>query len=305
LVSIIINCHNGEKYLNSCIQSILNQKYYNFEIVFWDNCSSDKSEQIIKDYKDKRIKYHKSTEILSLGQARNEAIKVSNGELVTFLDVDDWYKPEKLEIQVEEFINDKDIGLVFTNYLYFNDINKKKKIGTTTSQEKFFINFINKKESLPQVLLDDYNIGILTVMIKKELFKKTNFNEKFSFIEDFDLIFRLSFLTRFKYIAKPLAYYRTHENNLSKLKLNDYIGELENWKKDISKEIEFELDFKKFDSKIKFMEIKNDIITGKKFDAFKKILTSSSYGEKMRKIKYLFLILLPHTLIKKIIKESF
>ena len=56
-VSVIVNCHNGEKYLSKCIISILNQKYENLEIIFYDNFSNDKSKEIIATFEDKRIKY--------------------------------------------------------------------------------------------------------------------------------------------------------------------------------------------------------------------------------------------------------
>ena len=59
-VSVIVNCHNGEKYLSKCIASILNQKYENLEIIFYDNFSNDKSKEIISTFMDKRIKYFKS-----------------------------------------------------------------------------------------------------------------------------------------------------------------------------------------------------------------------------------------------------
>ena len=57
LVSIVMNCHNGEKYLKKSVASIINQSYSNWELIFWDNKSSDNSAKILKDFKDKRIKY--------------------------------------------------------------------------------------------------------------------------------------------------------------------------------------------------------------------------------------------------------
>ena len=60
LVSIIINCHNGEKYLSKCLKSILDQSYNNWEVIFWDNCSNDNSEKIYKNFNDKRFLYFKS-----------------------------------------------------------------------------------------------------------------------------------------------------------------------------------------------------------------------------------------------------
>ena len=60
LVSIIMNCHNGEKYLNDSVKSLLSQTYTNWELIFWDNLSTDNSKKIIEKFLDKRIKYFKS-----------------------------------------------------------------------------------------------------------------------------------------------------------------------------------------------------------------------------------------------------
>ena len=56
-VSVIVNFHNGEKYLENCIKSILNQDYKNLEIILWDNNSTDKSKAIVKKFSDTRVKY--------------------------------------------------------------------------------------------------------------------------------------------------------------------------------------------------------------------------------------------------------
>ena len=60
LVSVIVNCYNGEKYLSQTLKSLLNQKYKNFEVIFMDNCSTDKSASIFKMIKDRRFKYFKT-----------------------------------------------------------------------------------------------------------------------------------------------------------------------------------------------------------------------------------------------------
>ena len=60
LVSVLVNCHNGEKYLKDAINSILNQSYPNFEIIFFDNNSTDRSLEIIKSYNDQRINIYRS-----------------------------------------------------------------------------------------------------------------------------------------------------------------------------------------------------------------------------------------------------
>ena len=115
LVSIIMNCYNGEEYLRDSINSVINQTYKNWEIIFWDNQSTDKSSEIFKGYSDKRLKYYLApshTKILY--EARNYATKKINGDFIAFLDVDDWWCSDKLEKQIPLF-DDSEVGLVYGN----------------------------------------------------------------------------------------------------------------------------------------------------------------------------------------------
>ena len=66
LVSVIVNCHNAEEYLEECIKSIINQTYENWELIFFDNFSSDNSKFVLDKFQDKRIKYFKSNNLLNL-----------------------------------------------------------------------------------------------------------------------------------------------------------------------------------------------------------------------------------------------
>ena len=79
LVSIVVNCFNGEKYLQKTLNSILNQKFKNFEVIFVDNCSTDSSSRIFKKIKDRRFYYYKTTKKLSLYASRNLALKKCKG----------------------------------------------------------------------------------------------------------------------------------------------------------------------------------------------------------------------------------
>ena len=119
LVSIVMNCYNGEKYLRQAIDSIFNQTYQNWEIIFWDNQSNDKSSEIYKSYKDSRLKYFCSKKHSLLCEARNYAIEKANGEFIAFLDVDDWWMECKLKKQIELFVDQK-IGFVCGNYFIVN-----------------------------------------------------------------------------------------------------------------------------------------------------------------------------------------
>ena len=127
LVSVIVNCFNGEKYLSQTLQSILRQTYKNWEVIFWDNQSSDNSKFIFDEFNDKRFNYYLSDKHTTLYEARNNAINKSNGEILAFLDTDDWWDENKLEKQIV-FFKDEKVGLVHTNFYLFYENGKKKKI---------------------------------------------------------------------------------------------------------------------------------------------------------------------------------
>ena len=152
LVSVIMNSHNGEKFIKRSITSVLKQSYTRWELIFWDNCSQDNSKKIIKKFNDRRIKYFYSKNFFTLYKSRNLAIKKANGKYLCFLDVDDQWKYMKLEEQVRS-LEELNLKFIYSNYLIKNKI--KNKI------------YLRKKGELPQgfitqSLLDDYFIGIIT-----------------------------------------------------------------------------------------------------------------------------------------------
>ena len=91
LVSVILNCHNGEKFLDKSVQSILKQTYKNWELIFIDNYSTDNTSSIINKIKDKRIKYFRTRKLYKLYKARNIAVSKAKGDLISFIDADDWW----------------------------------------------------------------------------------------------------------------------------------------------------------------------------------------------------------------------
>ena len=220
LISIIINSYNGEKYIKKSVNSIIKQSYTNWEIIFWDNNSKDNTKKIIESFKDKRIKYFKNSCFKKLYTSRNLAIKKCKGKYITFLDVDDWWKKNKLLSQINLLNKNKKVEIVFSNfYIFFQNKNKKK------------LAFTKKLPTgdITQSLFKNYFIGILTILIKKEILLKNKFNSKYEIIGDFDLFTRLSTRYKFYAIQKPLAYYRVHNLNFSKNKISLYIKELRSW----------------------------------------------------------------------------
>jgi len=107
LVSVIINSYNGARFLEKSINSVLEQSYKNLEIIFWDNASSDNTKEKIKNISDKRLKLFFSKTFKKLYAAKHEAILNSNGKYLAFLDVDDWWRPDKLMKQINAMNHEK------------------------------------------------------------------------------------------------------------------------------------------------------------------------------------------------------
>ena len=119
-VSIIMNCLNGERYLRQAIDSVFNQTYKDWEIIFWDNGSTDTSAEIAKSYGE-RVRYFRSKKTYPLGKARNLCMAKSEAEYIAFLDCDDIWLPQKLEKQIPLFEKDPEVALVFSDAIYFNE----------------------------------------------------------------------------------------------------------------------------------------------------------------------------------------
>lgn len=206
LISVIMNCCNGEKYLKKSIISVLNQSYSNWELIFWDNLSKDQSYNIVKSFIDPRIRCYKSKNFLNLYSARNQAIQKAKGEYISFLDVDDWWVKHKLLKQVNLLRKNLKIKFIYSNFYIYNQDKKKRIINSSNTLPTGFIT---------QELLNDYKIGILTVLIKKSVLVNKKFDSSYNIIGDFDCFLKLSLSNEFFYIKEPLAYYRIHDGNFS------------------------------------------------------------------------------------------
>jgi glycosyltransferase involved in cell wall biosynthesis len=234
LISVIINCYNGEQYLKEAVRSVINQTFKKWEIIFWDNKSEDGSKEIIKSFKDKRIKYFYSKKHHKLYKARNLAIKKSKGKYICFLDVDDTWLKNKLKIQISQLLYNN-FDIVFSNY-FIKDENKNQKYLAIKKNKS--LNYKN----LAQEFLDYYFLGILTVMAKKQIFMHKKFNSKYQIIGDFDFFIKASLKYKIFYNQSPLAIYRIHSNNFSNKKIKMHINELKIWL------IENKLKFRKYNT---------------------------------------------------------
>ena len=219
LVSIIVNCFNGEKYLSEAINSILSQTYNYWEVIFWDNKSTDRSSYIFKRYKDNRLRYYLSEKHSNLSQARVCAIEKSKGDLISFLDVDDYWDENFLKEQVSLF-NDINVKFSCSNFFIVDDKRKTKRV---------FRRYM-PQGNVVDSLLCEYFVGLLTLMIRRDAyFYVGGFDSNYHIIGDFDLVMKLA---RYGVLAsnnRPLAYLRKHTSNESLIKADLTIKELKHW----------------------------------------------------------------------------
>ena len=218
IISIIMNCYNGEAFLNEAINSITKQTFENWELIFFDNNSKDNSEKIVKSFKDSRIKYFKSDRLLNLYDARNLAVKKTNGDYISFLDTDDMWTKDKLEKQINFIKKNSNYKILYSNYYVLK--NNEKQIMYKNELPSGFIT---------QKLLDFYGIGINTAFLDKSIFEQYNFKKDLNIIGDFDFFIKTSKKFEIGYISDPLTFYRIHENSFTKKNYKMYINELSNW----------------------------------------------------------------------------
>ncbi len=100
LVSVIMNVRNGASTLREALDSVVAQTFSDWELIVWDDCSTDESAKIVARFSDPRIRYFLSPEQTSLGEARDNAMRQARGEWLAFLDQDDLWMPRKLEMQM-------------------------------------------------------------------------------------------------------------------------------------------------------------------------------------------------------------
>jgi glycosyltransferase involved in cell wall biosynthesis len=118
LVSVIMNVRNGASFLREALDSVLAQTFTDWELIVWDDCSTDNSAQIISEYRDPRIHYFLSPEDTTLGKARGDAIRHASGEWLAFLDQDDVWLPGKLEKQMA--LTASGVGIIYGRTVMFD-----------------------------------------------------------------------------------------------------------------------------------------------------------------------------------------
>jgi glycosyltransferase involved in cell wall biosynthesis len=205
-VSIVMNCYNGERYLKEAIDSIYAQTYNDWEIIFWDNASTDRSAKIAQSF-DNKLRYFYSSENVHLGAARKLAMDQVHGEWIGFLDTDDLWFPNKLEKQMEVLDYNNEYIMCYAGII---DISPNGEI---------IRELYPKYESGWQLgrQLMQFDINMVTPLIRKDALDRYNltFNDTMTASEEYNLFIRMAPKGMFCTIMMVLGAWRISKGSLT------------------------------------------------------------------------------------------
>ena len=183
-VTVIIPTFNRASLVVRAIRSVLGQTCQEWELIVVDDCSTDGTEQAVKGFSDKRIRYIRHDQNRRGGAARNTGLRHARGEYVAFLDSDDEWLPEKLQKDLEVFrSSDPSVGLVYTGKMIMDEQGTVLKVRMPT-----------KSGWVYDALLDWDFIGSASrVTVKKQVMERVaGFDETFVNCQDYDLWLRMA-----------------------------------------------------------------------------------------------------------------
>lgn len=206
LVSVIVSLYNYEKYISDCLQSIINQDYDDYEIIVVDDCSTDNSFSVAKEFERDNISVIKLDINSGYSKAKNEGIIFSKGELITCLDADDLFTRNSLSVRVKCF-KKRNALFVHAKAVSFR--------GDKSLEDCYAIDVRRAKRETPR-------IHAQAVMVKREVYQKYGlYDESLRSRSDKEMWWRLfgkddncKFKIKKYFLDKDVAYYRKHKKSM-------------------------------------------------------------------------------------------
>ena len=208
LVSIIMSVYNEEKYVTDAIQSILNQTYENFELITIDDYSTDHSLEIIKNFKDPRIRVHSKTdEPRHLAASRNLGIKMARGEYILLQDADDACDPTRIEKQLARVMTNPGRLVVGTSVRIMR--NNRECVSILPETHSEIIKGLRRQYNRSTIVAG-------TILASKEIFLEFPYRLRFKYMQDWDHILRMyeSGNVEFYNCQEPLYTYKIHRKSV-------------------------------------------------------------------------------------------
>lgn len=267
-VSVIMPVYNCEKYIGEAINSILNQSFKDFEFIIINDCSTDKTREIITSYIDNRIMLIDNNRNLGLSESLNKGLALAKGKYIARMDGDDIAYINRLELQYNFMEENKEVGLCGSSIEVFNSISSRIHKCPVDHDEIRVLQLFNSAFAHP------------VVMIRNSILKKYNlrYDKYYDGMEDYHLWIRISELSRVANLDKVLLKYREHENQVTKNYTNIQLKRA--WELRKSNLIKISPDFNDEEINIFFEYCQNTILNNeekliKVFSIFDKILSNN------------------------------
>lgn len=202
-VSVILPSYNRDHLLDRAISSVTAQTFSDFELIIVDDASTDETCAIVQAYADERIRYLRSEQRRGAAAARNLGINAASGEFIAFLDSDDEWLPEKLQLQVEAFDGlADDVAVVYS-------ARQQSGAPDPTDREKL------SGDILERLLVGNF-IGTGQVLVRSECLRTVGgFDELLPSAHDWDLWIRLSESYHFRYVDEVVCVYHLQPDSIS------------------------------------------------------------------------------------------
>lgn len=224
--SVIMNCLNCADDLREALDSVAAQTFTDWEIIFWDNGSSDQSPAIARSYGEK-VRYFRAEKTVPLGAARNLAMAQAKGRYIAFLDCDDIWLPEKLERQAALLDANPRLGLVCTDTEMFDG---------SRVLNRLFAHAHPQRGSVFRQLMTNQWISMSSAVIRREALDSLKnahgqpeaphfFDESLNVCEEADLFYRIAHDWELDHVDAPLTRWRIHGANTTFRKFGQFADE--------------------------------------------------------------------------------
>lgn len=223
LISVCIPVFNGDNFIREAVDSILNQTEKNFELLVVDNCSKDRTVNIVAEYTDPRIRVFVNKWNLGVVPNFNRCIELAKGELIVLLPHDDVLLPTALEVFSKALVSDSEVGLAYSSYYIIDERGKKLHFTSGDAEDKV----MTSREAF--AILAGGN-PIQCAMVRREIYALLgSWDKNLRLVCDWEMWCRIA-LAGYKvaYFKTPQNCYRVHTANAHKsfLRSNEYSSEI-------------------------------------------------------------------------------
>jgi glycosyltransferase involved in cell wall biosynthesis len=204
-----MNVRNGALTLREAIDSVMAQTCADWELIVWDDCSTDGSAAIASDYRDARVRYFLSPEDTPLGKARSDAIRQARADWIAFLDQDDIWLPGKIEKQLA--LAGDDTGLVYGRTVRFYPSGRERDYDQAHEYK-----LLPEGDIFTQLFTKSCFIAMSSAMFRRSAIEATGgIAEEVRIIPDYYLYVAVARRYRARAVQEVVCRYRTHSGSMS------------------------------------------------------------------------------------------